>query len=605
MSIENKLTYLEETKQEIKTAIENQGVAVADDATFRSYATSIAQISGTSITVDDTLSSTSENPVQNKVIYNTLLEYSPLLNDETGYSSDSGKIATVNGASLLSNGDIATTAIFTRPQYEIDVNNNSLPYRSFNFQNTTEKIYRGQGNYRSDYQYDAQYSILNREAFQNYIELNKDFFVEYFKSWKNRLDNGEEFNNYILKFAYKKSSSSSAASHYIHFLFNSSDYDGTYNFNVEDGYIQINGPVEYYYNNNHQIIGTWSLDLMFSDETNVEANSFFSYSSEKNNYKYIDGRYKILAFSDTFYTTINDDSTENFIYPSVDLYDERLSNLIYFYKITDYKYVWTNENSFYIPIEKVYKLQEALDSKQSEIDSLKTNIDDLILRIEALEAYHPAEATPMMFTTLRNASRSYVAQNYNAETASFISTNDGETEQAYPNTVTIDGDTWKTSGTASTIGKVTTPTTLFFVVPDNVESEDFSTTLFTCEHMDSGETIGANLVCESGVLKVKNYTYQGMEQLTTYALSGSALYVFTIDASGNTNFYQVDWTFRNLITPGDEGIEMSSLTFSNSLNSTIPVPFKLYMTVPEQVEDSNILSFWDELVEKGLCISYQ
>ena len=64
--------------------------------------------------------------------------------------------------------------------------------------------------------------------------------------------------------------------------------------------------------------------------------------------------------------------------------------LFYFYKITDYNLIWTNQNNFYIPIEKVYKLQEALDSKQSEIDSLKTNINNLISRIEALEAYHPA-----------------------------------------------------------------------------------------------------------------------------------------------------------------------------------------------------------------------
>lgn len=605
MSIENKLTYLEDTKQEIKTAIENQGVAVADDATFRSYATSIAQISGTSITVDDALSSTSENPVQNKVIYNTLLEYSPLLNDSTGYSSNTGSIATVNGVSLLRNGDIKTPAIFTTSQYEIDVYNTAFPYRSFNFQNITEKIYRGVGNYSSDYQYEAKYSIFNIEAFKNYFELNKGFFVEYFKFWKNYLDNGEAFSHNIFRFAYKTYPSSSAASHYIQFLFNSSDYDDIYNFYVDDGFIHINGPVEYYYPNKRVKIGEWWLELMFTDETNIEINFEFDYLDGENDYKYIDGRYKILTFDVTYYFTTNDDGSINYIYPTVNLYDERLSNLTYFYKTTDYHYIWTNEENLYIPIEKVYKLQEALDSKQSEIDSLKTNIDDLILRIEALEAYHPAEATPMMFTTLRNASRSYVAQNYNVETASFISTNDGETEQAYPNTVTIDGNTWKTSGTASTIGKVTTPTTLFFVVPDNVESEDFSTTLFTCEHMDSGETIGANLVCESGVFKVKNYTYQGMEQLTTYTLSGSVLYAFTIDDSGNTNFYQVDWNFRNLITPGDKGAEMSSLTFTNSLNSTIPVPFKLYMTVPEQVGDSNILNFWDELVEKGLCISYQ
>ena len=44
MSIENKLTYLEGTKTAIKDAIVAKGVAVADDATFRSYATAISTI---------------------------------------------------------------------------------------------------------------------------------------------------------------------------------------------------------------------------------------------------------------------------------------------------------------------------------------------------------------------------------------------------------------------------------------------------------------------------------------------------------------------------------------------------------------------------------
>ena len=46
MSISDKLTYLLGTKAAIKTAIEAKGVTVSEDATFRSYATSIGQITG-------------------------------------------------------------------------------------------------------------------------------------------------------------------------------------------------------------------------------------------------------------------------------------------------------------------------------------------------------------------------------------------------------------------------------------------------------------------------------------------------------------------------------------------------------------------------------
>ena len=44
MSIENKLTYLEGTKTAIKDAIVAKGVAIDDNATFRSYATAISTI---------------------------------------------------------------------------------------------------------------------------------------------------------------------------------------------------------------------------------------------------------------------------------------------------------------------------------------------------------------------------------------------------------------------------------------------------------------------------------------------------------------------------------------------------------------------------------
>ena len=44
MSIENKLTYLEGTKTAIKDAIVAKGVAIDDNATFRSYANAISTI---------------------------------------------------------------------------------------------------------------------------------------------------------------------------------------------------------------------------------------------------------------------------------------------------------------------------------------------------------------------------------------------------------------------------------------------------------------------------------------------------------------------------------------------------------------------------------
>lgn len=47
MSTSDKLNYLVETKNQIKTAIQNKGVSVTDDDTFRSYANKINQISGT------------------------------------------------------------------------------------------------------------------------------------------------------------------------------------------------------------------------------------------------------------------------------------------------------------------------------------------------------------------------------------------------------------------------------------------------------------------------------------------------------------------------------------------------------------------------------
>ena len=46
-SISEKLEYLNETKEEIKTAIKNKGVTIADTDTFRSYANKIANLKTT------------------------------------------------------------------------------------------------------------------------------------------------------------------------------------------------------------------------------------------------------------------------------------------------------------------------------------------------------------------------------------------------------------------------------------------------------------------------------------------------------------------------------------------------------------------------------
>ena len=44
MSLSNKLDYLEETKAQIKNAIMQKGIQIADTDTFRSYANKISQI---------------------------------------------------------------------------------------------------------------------------------------------------------------------------------------------------------------------------------------------------------------------------------------------------------------------------------------------------------------------------------------------------------------------------------------------------------------------------------------------------------------------------------------------------------------------------------
>ena len=392
MSIENKLTYLEGTKTAIKDAIVAKGVAVADDATFRSYATSINQISGTSITVDDALSSTSENPVQNKAIYNKLLEYSPLLNDETGNSLVSnGRIATVNNYSLLGNDNINTSSIYHESQEYIDVYayNNAIN-DNLNFQNIVEKVNvslqtAGKTGYTSEK------VIINEEGLNLFAELNKDFLVKWFKK---KHEQGT-FNEYVTEFRYKKTKS--GKNYFIFFNFNSNNYGPEsfeYFFEVDDFRISASGPVSVVYNNKVLVdkMATWEMNFDLDGENVLDCRFDILYEptgqfDSATDYKFLDSNYYIGS---SLILNYIDDSGNQINLP-YDYYDAAFNDkLFYFYKITDYSLIWTNQNNFYIPIEKVYKLQEALDSKQSEIDSLKTNINGLITRIEALEANHPA-----------------------------------------------------------------------------------------------------------------------------------------------------------------------------------------------------------------------
>lgn len=391
MSIENKLTYLEGTKTAIKDAIVAKGVAIDDNATFRSYATSINQISGTSITVDDALSSTSENPVQNKVIYNKLLERSPLLNDTQGYNN-TGTIATVNNASLLHNDNINTSSIYHERQEYIDVYayNNAIN-DNLNFQNIVEKVNlslhtAGETGYQSDK------VIINGEGLNLFAELNKDFLVKWFKK---KHEQGT-FDDLITEFRYSKIKNSSY-SYQIYFNFNSNNYNNEsfdYRFEVDDFTISASGPVSVVYRNKVLVdkMATWEMNFDLDGENVLNCDFRIRYEptgqyDSATDYKFLNSNYYIGS---AFVMNYIDDGGNQINLPH-NYYDAAFNDkLFYFYKITDYKYIWTNQNNFYIPIEKVYKLQEALDSKQSEIDSLKTNINGLITRIEALEAYHPA-----------------------------------------------------------------------------------------------------------------------------------------------------------------------------------------------------------------------
>ena len=391
MSIENKLTYLDGTKTAIKDAIVAKGVAIDDNATFRSYAASISQISGTSITVDDALSSTSENPVQNKAIYNKLLEYSPLLNDEKGYNN-TGRIATVNNYSLLKNDNINTSSIYHEQQEYIDVYayNNAIN-DNLNFQNVVEKV-NVSLHTSGKTGYESRNVIINEEGLNLFAELNKDFLVKFFKK---KHEEGT-FNEYITEFGYKKSSGS-RYSYHIFFNFNSNNYNNgnsEYFFEVDDFRISARGPVSVVYNNKVIVdkIATWEMYFDLDGENVIDCSFNIMYETtgqydSATDYKFLNSNYPITS---SVILKYNDDAGNQINLP-YDYYDAAFNDkLFYFYKITDYNLIWTNHKNYYIPIEKVYKLQEALDSKQSEIDSLKTNINGLVTRIEALEAHHPA-----------------------------------------------------------------------------------------------------------------------------------------------------------------------------------------------------------------------
>ena len=95
---------------------------------------------------------------------------------------------------------------------------------------------------------------------------------------------------------------------------------------------------------------------------------------------------------------------------------------------------------------------------------------------------------PVILKTI-NATRSFMARNYVPQTMSFLSTNDGSTEQYFPNTVTIDGEIFNINGNASTFGKLPDgqSMTVIFAIDNYKQVGDFKTTLFTASYM--GQTI--------------------------------------------------------------------------------------------------------------------
>lgn len=203
-----------------------------------------------------------------------------------------------------------------------------------------------------------------------------------------------------------------------------------------------------------------------------------------------------------------------------------------------------------------------------------------------------------------NATRSFLARNYVPQTMSFLSTNDGSTEQYFPNTVTIDGEIFNINGSASTFGKLDDGQSInvIFAVDNYKQVGDFRTTLFTASYM--GETLGCNIYAENGNVYVEANQYQWgiLQSIGPTVVGEKHFYAITFNAeSGSTQLYCSD-VANNIITPGFN-YGMNYLDFdSHNLNSVIPVPFLMYITLDRNVDESDLKPLYDEILDKNIGI---
>lgn len=210
---------------------------------------------------------------------------------------------------------------------------------------------------------------------------------------------------------------------------------------------------------------------------------------------------------------------------------------------------------------------------------------------------------PVVLNTI-NATRSFLARNYVPQTMSFLSTNDGSTEQYFPNTVTIDGEIFNINGSASTFGKLNDgqSITVIFAVDNYKQVGDFRTTLFTASYM--GQTIGCNIYAENGKVYIEANQYQGgmLQSIGPTPLGEKHFYAISFDSESGTTYLYCSDVANNIITPGfDYG--MNYLEFdSHNLNSVIPVPFLMYITLDRMVYDSELKPLYDEILEKNIGI---
>lgn len=210
---------------------------------------------------------------------------------------------------------------------------------------------------------------------------------------------------------------------------------------------------------------------------------------------------------------------------------------------------------------------------------------------------------PVVLNTI-NATRSFLARNYVPKTMSFLSTNDGSTEQYFPNTVTIDGEIFNINGSASTFGKLNDgqSITVIFAVDNYKQLGDFRTTLFTASYM--GETLGCNIYAENGNVYVEaNQNQWGMLQsIGPTVVDEKHFYAISFDAETGTTYLYCSDVANNIITPGFN-YGMNSLDFdSHNLNSVIPVPFLMYITLDRRLDDSELKPLYDEILEKNIGI---